>query len=151
MAHFNKRENFPNDLLNRVQNIYGSVFNVSKLQNELHVWYASNEGTDKMPIQIVNYLLDMNLMSGFTEIYKLALLVSTIPCTTSSVERSFSSLKRIHTYCRSTQTHNRMTNLSLISIEKELLASLREDKSRFYEAVIKKFLQKERRVDIEFK
>ena len=93
----------------------------------------------------------MSLNSGFSEVYKLAQLISTIPTTTASVERSFSSLKRIHTYCRSTQTQERMNNLSIISIEKESVFKLRANRNKFYEDIINKFIEKERRVEFEFK
>jgi len=101
---FAKKDNFPSNLLKNVQGIYGDFFNYGKLQNELHVWYTLSESADKNPIEIMNYLSEMSLNSGFSEVFKLAQLISTIPTTTASVERSFSSLKRIHTYCRSTQT-----------------------------------------------
>ncbi|XP_022182214.1 zinc finger MYM-type protein 1-like [Myzus persicae] len=88
-------DNFPSNLLKNLQDIYGDFFNYGKLQNELHVWYTLNESSDKSPIEIMNYLSEMSLISGFSEVYKLAQLISTIPTTTASVERSFSSLKRI--------------------------------------------------------
>jgi hypothetical protein len=67
----------------------------------------------------------MSLKSGFSELYKLAQLISTIPTTTASMERSFSSLKKIHIYCRLIQTQERMNNLSKIFIEKKLFFKLR--------------------------
>lgn len=148
---FAKKENFPIHLIKKLQEIYGNYFNYGKLQNEFLVWYTLNESAEKGPIEIMNYLSEMCLKSGFSEVYKLAQLISTIPTTTASIERSFSSLKRIHTYCRSTQTQEGMNNLSLISIEKELLFTLRTNKNQFYENVIKKFVEKERRIEFEFK
>lgn len=95
----------------------------------------------------MNYFSEMNLKYGFSEVYKLAQLISTIPTTTASVERSFSSLNRIHTYCRSTQTQKRMNNLSIISIEKELVFKLRTNKNKFYEDVIKNLLRKRKELN----
>lgn len=146
-----KKDSFPYNLLKNMQDIYGDFFNYSKLQNELRVWYTLCESTDKGPIEIMNYFSEMNLKNGFSEVYKLAQIISTIPTKTASVERSFSSLKRIHTYCRSTQTQERMNNLSIISIEKELVFKLRANRNKFYDDVIKKFTEKERRVEFEFK
>jgi hypothetical protein len=80
----------------------------------------------------------------------LAKLVSSIPATTASVERNISALKRIHTYKRSTQSEDRMNDLSLLSIEKEILATLRE-KDDFYSKVIEKFTAKTRRLDLNYK
>jgi hypothetical protein len=67
------------------------------------------------------------------------------------VERSFSSLKRIHTYCRSTQTQERINSLNVISIEKKLVFKLRANRNKFYEDVINKFTEKKRRIEFEFK
>lgn len=86
-----------------------------------------------------------DLSSGFSEVYKLA-----IPCTISSVERSFSALRRINTYLRSTQTQERLSDLSLLSIEKEVLINLKNEQS-FYDKVIEKFVMQERRVELMFK
>lgn len=49
-----------------------------------------------------------NLKTGFKEIFKLCCLISTIPTTTVSVESSFSELKRIKIFARSTQSLGRM-------------------------------------------
>ena len=46
-------------------------------------------------------------------------LIVTIPVTRASVERSFSTMKRIKTFSRSTQTEERLSALALISIEKK--------------------------------
>jgi hypothetical protein len=148
---FAKKDNFPSNLIKNLQDIYGDFFNYGKLQNEFHVWYTLNESSDKSSIEIMNYLSEMSLNSGFAEVYKLAQLISTILTSTASVERSFSFLKRIHTYCRSTQTQERMNSLSVISIEKELVFKLRVNKNKFYEDVINKFTEKERRIEFEFK
>lgn len=81
-----------------------------------------------------------DLKTGFEEIFKLCCLISTIPATTVSVERSFFALKRIKIFARSTQSQARMSsNLSLSSIEKELLNNLKS-KLGFYDLVIKKNL-----------
>lgn len=46
-------------------------------------------------------------------------LYLTLPCTTATCERSFSKLKLIKTYLRSTVNQTKLTNLALLSIEKE--------------------------------
>lgn len=94
----------------------------------------------------MNNLSEINLKNGVAEVYQLAQLISTILSTTYTVERSFSSLKIIYTYCRSTQTQDRMKNLSLTSIEKELLFRIRLNKDKFYGDVIKKINEEERRI-----
>lgn len=58
---------------------------------------------------------DNNLKTGFEEILKLCCLISTILATTVSVERTLSALKWIK---NSTQSQDRIINISLLLIEK---------------------------------
>ena len=51
-------------------------------------------------------------------------ILLTIPITVASGERSFSKLKLIKTYLRSTMTQERLNSLALISIEKVTAALL---------------------------
>jgi len=93
----------------------------------------------------------MGLKSGFFEVYKSAKLILSIPKTTTSAERSFLSLKIINKYCRRIQKQDRMNNLSIISIEKELFFKLRTNKNKCYEDFIQKNIEIVRRVKFEFK
>ena len=51
-------------------------------------------------------------------------MLLTIPITGASGERSFSKLKWIKTYLRSTMTQERLNSLALISVEKDTAALL---------------------------
>lgn len=53
--------------------------------------------------------------------YQIALTLGT---STASVERSFSSLRRLKTYLRSTMTQQRLDNLSLLYVEREMSSEL---------------------------
>ena len=44
-------------------------------------------------------------------------IFSVIPATSCSCERSFSSLRRLKTYLRSTMTQDRLSNLAILAIE----------------------------------
>ena len=58
------------------------------------------------------------------EVDKLLKLYFTFPVTTATAERSFSSLRNIKTYLRSTMTSNRLNNLFLLYVHKEVTDSL---------------------------
>ena len=60
----------------------------------------------------------------FTEVDKLIRLYFTIPITTATGERSFSVLRRIKTYLRSTMTEERLNNAMLLHCHKDLCADL---------------------------
>jgi len=85
------------------------------------------------------------------EVYKLFVLILTIPLTSVSVERSFSCLKKIKTYLRNSTCQQRFSFLSTISIEKLLIQKLKETEP-FYDNVINIFAsQKERVIELIYK
>ena len=53
------------------------------------------------------------------ELSKALQILSVIPATSCSAERSFSSLRRLKTYLRSTMGQERLSNLALLHIERE--------------------------------
>lgn len=144
------KNSFPETLLQQLNNCYGQMFDFVRLKNELSVFYDSKEFTNKPIFELVQFMRLHNFHLGMTEVYKLGTLILTIPSTTATVERTFSALKRIKSFCRATQGQERLSALSLISIEKELLWDLKL-KSTFYDDVVKKFTEKERRAELTFK
>ena len=65
----------------------------------------------------------------------------TIPVSTASAERSFSKLKLIKTYLNSTMSQERLSALSVLSIEAEIASGVSYDTilKRFREAKAEKF------------
>lgn len=112
--------------------------------------YKSPEFKDDSAYNIIQRLYSTNLNHVFPEILRLAKLITTVPASSSSAERSFSCLKRIHTYLRNTQGQQRLTDLSMISIEKELLTDIKRSPT-FYDDVLQYYLKKDRRVDLIYK
>lgn len=91
------------------------------------------------------------LKTVLPEVYQLFILILTLPSTSVSVERSFSCLKRIKTYLRNTISQDRLSYLSIISIEKELIEQLKT-KEVFYDAVINMYdNKKNRNIDLIYK
>lgn len=71
--------------------------------------------------------------------------------TLASSERSMSTLKRIKSFLRNTMTNERLTNLSSLAIEKNLLGVMAKDPT-FVESIIDDFAKKkERRIELEYK
>lgn len=82
------------------------------------------------------------------EVYKLFALILTIPSTSVSVEISFTCLKRIKTYLRNSNCQQRLSSLSIISIEKLLIQQLKETEL-FYDDVINMYAgQKDRVIEL---
>jgi hypothetical protein len=93
------------------------------------------------------YLKSTDLSVSLPQVTKLASLIVTIPATSAGAERSFSCLKRIKTHLRNSQSQNKLSDLSLLTIEKQLLTTLQNQNS-FYDYVIDDFTKKTRRIDL---
>ena len=64
------------------------------------------------------------LKKAFPTLVKLLQIALTIAVSTLQCERSFSALKRIKTFLRSTMSEQHLTDLALLSIEKQLSQTL---------------------------
>ena len=61
----------------------------------------------------------------FLEVHKHLRLYLTIPITSSTSERSFSALRRLYTYLRSTMTEKRLNNCFLLHVHKDLTDNIK--------------------------
>jgi len=64
----------------------------------------------------------------------------TIPVSSATCERSFSTMRRIKNWLKSSMLQQRFTNLSLLNIEKDLLNQLKT------ETILNKYCMKPRKV-----
>ena len=79
-------------------------------------------------MDVLKVLQDSRVSSSFPQFHKLLILFLTIPVTVAAAERSFSKLKFINTYLRSSMSQSRLSNLAIISIENEEAKAIdRED------------------------
>lgn len=95
------------------------------------------------PYDLVKKIKINDLVLAFQEVYKLGQLILTFPTTTASVKRSFLAWNRIKSHQRSTQGQERLSYLSLISIEKEILIicyAKNKYNTEFYDEVINEFV-----------
>ena len=115
------RLDFPTEALDSLFDIYANHFDKQVLKNQLICLYSSPELKDRNVFELIVFISQNSLEDAFPQLLKLAYLVVTIPATSASAERAFSSLKRIHTYLRNTQGQERLSELSMVAIEKQLL------------------------------
>ncbi|KAJ4444809.1 hypothetical protein ANN_06606 [Periplaneta americana] len=147
------RENFPNEALNKLFQSYNSHFDQVRLKNELSVIYSAEvfDFSNKPMHEILSAIYENQLNQVIPEVLKLATLIVTIPATSASVERTFSALKRIKSYCRSTHTQERLSGLALISIEKSFLQKLcKWPNCNFKDEVINVFSSQSRRLEFTY-
>lgn len=85
-------------------------------------------------LDVVNALRP--LKAAFPRVLHLYQLALTLPVSTASCERSFSCIKRVKTYSRTSMTEARLCGLGLMSIENELTRD-----NNFLDNVVQKFAE----------
>uniref|UniRef100_A0A2S2NV27 Repressor of the inhibitor of the protein kinase n=1 Tax=Schizaphis graminum TaxID=13262 RepID=A0A2S2NV27_SCHGA len=98
-----------------------------ELEGELKTWHViwKEKPEDELPFTVLDTIF-LPLMDFYPNIKRLLLIFATIPVTTCISERSFSSLKRIKTYLRSTMGENRLNGLALLNIHPEIIINPEE-------------------------
>ena len=90
-----------------------------ELFSELKIVRKCLPNETKRAIEVLDYLKMMN--SCFPNVWIAYKILLTIPVTVVSAERSFSKLKLIKSYIRSTMSQERLKGLIILSIEKHML------------------------------
>lgn len=89
-------------------------------------WISANE-TPKCFIESLN----LCSKSIFPNVYDMLKICATIPVTTATAERSFSTLKRLKTYLRNTISEDRLNGLVQMNIHREIDIEICEVVDRF--------------------
>lgn len=109
--------------VNILKNTYTSDVEVDVLNDEMAHFRILCDNMNKKEM-IEKFELVQSLKSTFPNVLTLLEIFFTIPVSNASGERSFSALKRIKTYLRSTISQERLDALSLIHIEGSNLEKL---------------------------
>ena len=68
---------------------------------------------------VVSEMADSGLDTLLPVLYEVATILASIPATSCSAERSFSALRRMKTYLRTTMGQERLNSIAIINIERE--------------------------------
>lgn len=140
---------FPFNALASLQNTFPGLFKPSRLKTELELLYVDDQYRNVPPIEALKLIRENKEI--LQETYKLFSLVLTLPSTSVSVERSFSTLNRIKTNLRNSMTQGRLSSLASISTHKDLLHYLME-KQPFHDDITEIFAaRKNRRIHLTYK
>lgn len=92
------------------------------------------------PSEMLDYIYKENILDLYPNMSIALRLLLTLPVTVASGERSFSKLKLIKTYLRSTMSQETPSALAVLSIEQEVRKSVDMDLliARFAEAKARK-------------
>lgn len=80
-----------------------------------------------MPKDVLIILKENDWLDLFPNTWTALRILLTIPVTVAKGERSFSKLKLIKTYFRSTLAEEKLSNLAILSIENDIVESLPKD------------------------
>lgn len=88
-------------------------------ESELKLWQKKWEDVEDQ--KSVSFLESVNACNVhiFPNIYEILKIASTLPVSVATVERSFSTLKRIKNYLRNTTSENRLNGSATMSIHRE--------------------------------
>lgn len=94
--------------------------NILNLSSEFNSAKSLLKNKDILKPDLYSIMNTLTLHSGaFIETIKILHIIITLPISTASNERFFSSLKRLKSYIRTTMSDDRLSDLMVISVEKE--------------------------------
>ena len=129
---------------------YSSLFDFRQLENQLLFIYKDPDFHKESSLEILQYLYEFDLHESLPEVVKLLKLNTVIALSSSSIERSFSCLRRVKIYLRNKMSEERLLSFCRISIHKDILKGLGDGK-QLYDLIIAKFTEKPRRLDFLYK
>lgn len=121
---------------------YSSLIDPDRVEHELQTWnvkwfgntFSSTETdrihADNLPATALDALEQCN-QHFYPNIHRLLTILATLPVTTASAERSFSTLRRLKTYLRSTMSSERLTSIALLNIHPDIPCPVEEVINRF--------------------
>lgn len=77
--------------------------------------------------ELTLYIIKNNLCTTFFDVLSACIIYLTLPVTVASAERSFSKLKLIKNYLRNNMGQDRLSNIAVLNIEKDVAAKIKLD------------------------
>lgn len=78
--------------------------------------------------EVLKFMISRDMVSSYPNLYTLYKIFYTLPVSSATAERSFSRLKLLKTYLRSTMTEDRLSNLAILSIERNIAQTINFNK-----------------------
>jgi hypothetical protein len=121
-------------------------YDLLNFNQEAELWYKKwqNKGMTREDLEKLDFTEVLKEANIFFPATKKAILISlALPCTTSNIERSFSTLRRVKTWLRSTMTENRLNGLCMLSVHRTMV---QKTKDTIESEVLKRFCEEPRRL-----
>jgi hypothetical protein len=129
--------------IKRLVTVYGAQ--LDNITGESGTWFFrwSKADVTVPPSNFTDTLAETQLHPSIREAIKLAL---TLPCTTCTIERSFSTMRRVKTWLRSTMSDARLSSLCMLSVHRARV----QRESKFAARVMDRFGMQPRRLQLLF-
>ena len=121
-------------------------YNLNNFSTEAELWYNlwMNKNIAKDVLKEMEIAALVKETQTFYPATKSALLISLAqPCTTCTIERSFSTLRRVKTWLRSTMSESRLSGLCMLSVHKQMVL---EKRKKIEEEVLRRFSEDPRKL-----
>ncbi|XP_050546242.1 uncharacterized protein LOC126908316 [Daktulosphaira vitifoliae] len=97
--------------------------------NEIEIWRRRQAGKN---IRNALDALDICNSDSFPNVHKMLCVMSVLPVTTVTNERSFSTLRRLKTYLRSSMGEDRLNGLASLDIHRDINVDINEVLNEFF-------------------
>ena len=119
---------------------------IDKIHAETELWYnlwrdKKMEKQNLKDLELTEVIKEANHF--FPQIKSCLIIALVLPCSTSTIERSFSTLRRVKTWLRSTMNEERLNGLCMLSIHKKLV---HDNMNELQTNVMEKFAENPRRL-----
>ncbi|XP_067142878.1 52 kDa repressor of the inhibitor of the protein kinase-like [Centruroides vittatus] len=121
---------------------FSQFYDLPNIKYEIELWQQLwQDKPNVIELAVVDVLKETKTF--FPETSKALKILITLPCTTCTVERSFSSLRRMKTWLRSTMVESRLNGLAMMSVHRKII---NENIKSFNNKVVEKFTKNPRRL-----
>ncbi|XP_050510364.1 uncharacterized protein LOC126887071 [Diabrotica virgifera virgifera] len=136
--------------INNINSTYCELLDNFKEQSILWFDLWKNTEIDAKALEKLNLIevLEHEHACFLPSVAKAIQIALCLPPTTCTIERSFSTLKRVKTWIRNTMSNNRLSGLCLLSVHRR---KIKENKENFMQKVIDLIAMDTRRIQLLFK
>lgn len=108
--------------------IYEQIYELTNLEHEIELWYSlwkekNLDNTQLKDLEMCEIIKETEMF--FPCISKAIEISLAQPCTTCTIERSFSTLKRVKTWLRSTMIESRLNGLCVLSVHRQMVNQIK--------------------------
>ena len=107
----------PSNKIDLLEQRYGPLFDMPMLQSQLIFLYRDEDFHKENSMELLKYIFQFNLQSCLSEVVKFLIMNGIFAVSNPSVERSFSCLKWVKTYLRTTMGQNLLSCLCRMHLQ----------------------------------